>query len=986
MNSGHFYAVACRLERTTETEHELDLSSYDTVKLQITYPGSAAYTVMACAARTLLGLEPSSNGDSAEKSYKKVGTSPSDSSSCNVINYSSYDCHNAFLSPFTKTVRPFYNSFFIGRCGFSREVWVCVRDLFFSPLSLSFFYFILFFSNKLIYAQIVMSLFARTTADLATANELFEKLSVSSASIDQRKRELDDLLQSLEKISVATNKFVLNADAGEADPNKRLYGKGMVAKIRALKSDLDDFRSRIDRLSDAINNEFTAWAKKKASEELEAKERLAAAAEQERLRKLEEEKIEREREERERAEQQRIEKEKMDAKDRELREKVEKDRIAQQKAEEERLAAQKAQRLAEDERAQKEHAERLEIENSMKKAAENSISITIKTSKGKSFALEDVDRDSSILELKRRIERTHDIPIGSQRLIYQGRLLDDRKTPSDCNIESGMVVHLVENSKASSAVGHQVASSADVPPVVPPGTVQVILNGKCDFDRILASCGTSRLLVVDWSASWCAPCRMISAALGRLAVRFSDVSFITIETDQTPQNSRFAEREGISAYPTFHFYVARHKVHEFSGANASQIEASIRRFRPTSISSGAGTSSSASTSSVSSSSSSAAAGSLTSRVMAALGALRSHCSEQDFIVAVRTLLTFVRNVVDHPHDPKYQRVRTGNNAYQSRVARHGRYGTECMLAFGFESITENGEQFLVLPASVAINPELRRVKSQLEAAMQAAGITVPEVASGSPGEGNASHGLGAGGGSQGFAHGTRFTDQMGTLLGGTPGNAMGPGMTGMPPIDFAVLHELMTDPAFQEITQELNSSADIADLSSRVQAALQSGDPAAAMQLASDPTLARMQQLLARNPSVLERMMRAINSDASGNGMQPFGGVQGSGNVTGSHGGLGYAPRSEGNQGGTGFTTPTQAPRPSPVPPPAPRHGPAPDPPLPTSTRAPAGFPGAPTTQEEEERLLQEAIRLSMEDASKKNDEASSRDHNPEDGESGSNN
>jgi hypothetical protein len=119
---------------------------------------------------------------------------------------------------------------------------------------------------------------------------------------------------------------------------------------------------------------------------------------------------------------------------------------------------------------------------------------------------------------------------------------------------------------------------------------------------------------------------------------------------------------------------------------------------------------------------------------------------------------------------------------------------------------------------------------------------------------------------------------------------------------------------------------------------MQSGDPAAMMAIAADPAMARVQQLMMQNPGLMARMGGQMG--LGGNPMAAMmGGMGGIGNAGGGFGGL--APPAQ----------------------PA-----APAPPAPTPAPAPAPIPGAPTTQEEEERLLQEAIRLSMQETEKKDD------------------
>lgn len=108
-------------------------------------------------------------------------------------------------------------------------------------------------------------------------------------------------------------------------------------------------------------------------------------------------------------------------------------------------------------------------------------------------------------------------------------------------------------------------------------------------------------------------------------------------------------------------------------------------------------------------------------VFRALSQLKAAGSFEDFLASVRTLLTFVANVLAHPGDPKYRRVRTSNAAFAQRVGgRPG--GLEAMRAFGFESAVEDGQPVLVMAEAAAANPDLPAVKALLEDAMrQAAG-------------------------------------------------------------------------------------------------------------------------------------------------------------------------------------------------------------------------------------------------------------------------
>ena len=75
-----------------------------------------------------------------------------------------------------------------------------------------------------------------------------------------------------------------------------------------------------------------------------------------------------------------------------------------------------------------------------------------------------------------------------------------------------------------------------------------------------------------------------------------------------------------------------------------------------------------------------------------------------------------RNVIDHPGEDKYRRVKASNAAYRTRLGcRPG--GQECMAAIGFSEIMEAGEAVLVM---TDVPEELPRVRTLLQQAVDQA--------------------------------------------------------------------------------------------------------------------------------------------------------------------------------------------------------------------------------------------------------------------------
>ena len=67
-----------------------------------------------------------------------------------------------------------------------------------------------------------------------------------------------------------------------------------------------------------------------------------------------------------------------------------------------------------------------------------------------------------------------------------------------------------------------------------------------NFDQIVLQAKTP--VVVDFWASWCAPCRMVAPIIDELAEEYSGrISFAKVDVDQ---NSKIATRYGIMSIPT----------------------------------------------------------------------------------------------------------------------------------------------------------------------------------------------------------------------------------------------------------------------------------------------------------------------------------------------------------------------------------------------------------------------------------------------------
>ncbi|KAH0628376.1 hypothetical protein JD844_009452 [Phrynosoma platyrhinos] len=96
-----------------------------------------------------------------------------------------------------------------------------------------------------------------------------------------------------------------------------------------------------------------------------------------------------------------------------------------------------------------------------------------------------------------------------------------------------------------------------------------------EFQAELVSAG-DKLVVVDFSATWCGPCKMIKPFFHSLVEKYPDVMFFEIDVDDAQEVAAHCD---VKCMPTFQFYKNNKKVHEFSGANKEKLEETIKKLK-----------------------------------------------------------------------------------------------------------------------------------------------------------------------------------------------------------------------------------------------------------------------------------------------------------------------------------------------------------------------------------------------------------------------
>nr|ACU83228.1 thioredoxin A [Ruditapes philippinarum] len=94
-----------------------------------------------------------------------------------------------------------------------------------------------------------------------------------------------------------------------------------------------------------------------------------------------------------------------------------------------------------------------------------------------------------------------------------------------------------------------------------------MLESKDEWDKFHKDAGDS-VVAVDFTASWCGPCKMIGPKFEAMESEFPSIKFAKVDVDE---NEDVAQEQGISAMPTFKFYKNKKQVKDLVGASEPKL-------------------------------------------------------------------------------------------------------------------------------------------------------------------------------------------------------------------------------------------------------------------------------------------------------------------------------------------------------------------------------------------------------------------------------
>ncbi|XP_057335289.1 thioredoxin-2 [Microplitis mediator] len=85
-----------------------------------------------------------------------------------------------------------------------------------------------------------------------------------------------------------------------------------------------------------------------------------------------------------------------------------------------------------------------------------------------------------------------------------------------------------------------------------------------------------KLLVVDFHATWCGPCKVIGPKFEELATIHEDVIFVKVDVDECEEIATVYE---VSSMPTFKFFKKGKPVETIVGASEAKLKEAIEKLK-----------------------------------------------------------------------------------------------------------------------------------------------------------------------------------------------------------------------------------------------------------------------------------------------------------------------------------------------------------------------------------------------------------------------
>jgi len=95
-----------------------------------------------------------------------------------------------------------------------------------------------------------------------------------------------------------------------------------------------------------------------------------------------------------------------------------------------------------------------------------------------------------------------------------------------------------------------------------------------ELNEALSTAGDA-LVVIDYSTSWCGPCKIIAPTFDAFSEKYTNVVFLKVMGDSTPAADKLMRSQGVRALPSFHFWKDNKQIDSISGAKTQALQEAI---------------------------------------------------------------------------------------------------------------------------------------------------------------------------------------------------------------------------------------------------------------------------------------------------------------------------------------------------------------------------------------------------------------------------
>lgn len=92
------------------------------------------------------------------------------------------------------------------------------------------------------------------------------------------------------------------------------------------------------------------------------------------------------------------------------------------------------------------------------------------------------------------------------------------------------------------------------------------------FETYKQVTGSDKLVIIDFWATWCGPCKVIGPVFEKLEAQYPNIGFFKCDVDDQEQ---VAAEVGVKAMPTFMLFKQGEKVGSVVGADPNKLKAAL---------------------------------------------------------------------------------------------------------------------------------------------------------------------------------------------------------------------------------------------------------------------------------------------------------------------------------------------------------------------------------------------------------------------------